>query len=80
MEIELTIDGEKIVMNDFEDPLDLLDDDGNGVVEVCLLEEEEKGKGNNNSGCCVMFLALGSSALLSIWCMVSILGLVGKCC
>jgi hypothetical protein len=57
-------------MNDFEDPLDLLNDDGDGVIEMSILEEEEKhkkGGGNNNSGCCIIFLALGSSALLSIW-------------
>jgi hypothetical protein len=38
------------------DPLDLLDDDGNGTVEICLVEEEEKqGKGgtDNRSGCCL---------------------------
>ena len=29
-------------MNDFDDPLDLLDDDGDGVIEMCLLEKEEK--------------------------------------
>lgn len=48
-------------MEDYEDPLDLLGDDGDGVIEACLLEEEEKrGKngGNNNSGCCLIFLAL----------------------
>ena len=57
-------------MDEFEDPLDLLDDDGDGVIEVCLLEEEEKHEkrgGNSNSGCCFIFLALGSSTFLSIW-------------
>jgi hypothetical protein len=29
-------------MNDTEDPLDLLSDDGDGVVEMSLLEELEK--------------------------------------
>ena len=31
-------------MEDFDDPLDLLDDDGDGVVEVSLFEEVEKFK------------------------------------
>lgn len=31
-------------MDEFDDGLDLLDDDGDGVVETCLLEEEDKGK------------------------------------
>jgi hypothetical protein len=26
-------------MEDYDDPLDLLDDDGDGVVEMCLHEE-----------------------------------------
>ena len=54
------------------DPLDLLDDDGNGTVEICLVEEEEKqGKGgtDNRSGCCLIFLVLGSSLLLAGWCL-----------
>jgi hypothetical protein len=48
-----------MIMEDFEDQLDLLNDDGDGVVEISLLEEEEKGKkggSNNKSGCCVVFL------------------------
>ncbi|MFH1214902.1 MAG: hypothetical protein V1706_00205 [Pseudomonadota bacterium] len=57
-------------MNEHEDPLGLLDDDGDGVIEMCLLEEDEqfqqKGK-NNKKGCCVFLMVLGSSALLSIW-------------
>ena len=63
-------------MDDYEDPLDLLEDDGDGVIEMCLLDEEEKlkkGGGNNNSGCCIIFLALGSSTLLSIWGITKIL-------
>ena len=36
-------------MNDSEDPLDLLDDDGDGVVEMCLLDEEEKREKANVS-------------------------------
>jgi len=63
-------------MDDYEDPLDLLEDDGDGVIEMCLLDEEEKlkkGGSNNNSGCCIIFLALGSSTLLSIWGITKIL-------
>lgn len=63
-------------MDEFEDPLDLLGDDGDGVIEMCLLEEEkkrEKGSGNKNSGCCIIFLALGSPSVLSIWGIIKIL-------
>jgi hypothetical protein len=59
-------------MRDFEDPLDLLDDDGEGVIEMSLLEEEEtrkKGGSNNKSGCCVVFLMLGSSITIFGWCL-----------
>ena len=60
-------------MEDYDDPLDLLDDDGDGVIEMCLLEEEEKlkksGRPGKNSGCCVVFLLLGSSLILAGWCM-----------
>ena len=31
-------------MEDFDDQLDLLDDDGDGVIEMCLVEEEEERK------------------------------------
>jgi hypothetical protein len=49
-------------MNDTDDPLDLLSDDGDGVVEMSLLEEQGKrqGGGSNKCGCCVVFLLLGS--------------------
>ena len=57
-------------MNDLDDPLDLLDDDGDGAVEMSLLEEEEKQKkkgGGHKSGCCVVLLLLGASLSLSCW-------------
>lgn len=58
---------------DFDDDLDLLDDDGDGVIEVCILEEEENGNtSNSKSGCCVVLFVLGSSTLLSIWGMMEI--------
>ena len=44
-------------MNHPDDPLDLLNDDGDGVVEMSLLEEEEKRSktgGSNKSGCCLV--------------------------
>ena len=53
-------------MNDFdENPLDLLDGDGDDAVEMSILfDEDNKGKGGNqssgNSGCCVLLLGLGS--------------------
>ena len=59
-------------MEDFDDPLDLLDDDGDGVIEMSLLEEEEKLKksgSSNKSGCCVVFLLLSSSLITAGWCL-----------
>jgi hypothetical protein len=57
-------------MDDLEDPLDLLNDDGDGVVEMCLLGEEEelKKKGmSGNSGCCLVFLIICSSLAIAGW-------------
>ena len=57
-------------MQDFDDPLDLLNDDGDGVVEVSLFEEEEKlqkGGRGKKSGCCIVFLTLSSSLILAGW-------------
>ena len=59
-----------------DDPLDLLDDDGDGVVEMSLLDEEEKHKksdSNKNTGCCVVFLVLGSSLILAGWRVIQII-------
>jgi hypothetical protein len=59
-------------MKDFDDPLDLLNDDGDGAVEICILEEEEKlikGGASNKSGCCVVLLMLTSSLLIGAWCV-----------
>jgi len=60
-------------MKDFdEDPLDLFDDDGDGVNEMCLLFDED-GKNKQlgsrptgNSGCCVIFLVIGVSIVAGI--------------
>ena len=63
-------------MSDFEDPLDLLNDDGDGVVEISLVEEEEerqKGTKNQKSGCCVVFLILSPSLILAGWCVRELL-------
>ena len=59
-------------MQDYDDPLDLLDDDGDGVVEISLIEEEEKhpkGGRNKNSGCCIVFLLISSSLTIAGWCV-----------
>ncbi len=59
-----------MIMEDFDDQLDLLNDDGDGVIEMSLLEEEEtrkKGGSNNKSGCCVVFLLFSSSLIISGW-------------
>ena len=47
-----------------EDPLDLLEDDGDGVIETAIFfdEEEQKKEGPpQNAGCCIVFLLLGST-------------------
>ena len=57
-------------MSDFDDPLDLLDDDGDGVVEMSLLEDEEKRNktgSSNKNGCCFIFLILSSSLVITGW-------------
>jgi len=56
-------------MEDFDEPFDLDGDGKFGAFEASILEEEtNRKKGDNgNSGCCIVFLALGSSMLLSIW-------------
>lgn len=56
-------------MGDSDDGLDLFDDDGDGVVEMCtLFDEEENGnKSSNNGGCCIVLFALGSSLVYSLW-------------
>ena len=62
-------------MKDFDDPLDLLNDDGDGVVEMSFLEEEEKSPKDGrrkNSGCCVVFLVLSSSLILSKWYVIQV--------
>ena len=58
------------MMDDFDDdPLDLIDDDGDGVIEMSLFfdEEQKKEKGNgprHNGGCCVVLLAVGTSSFV----------------
>ncbi len=58
-------------MEDFDgDPLDLLDDDGDGVIEMGLFfDEDEKNKQSGikppgNSGCCIVLLGIGTSLLV----------------
>lgn len=59
------------MMDPSEDPLDLFDDDGDGVIEMCTLFDEKEKKGgqhpSGNSGCCIVFLAMGGSLLLAGW-------------
>jgi hypothetical protein len=61
-------------MEDFdEDPLDLLEDDGDGVIETCLFFDEDgkdKQSGKKPSGgggCCVVLLGMGTSILMVGW-------------
>jgi len=55
-------------MENFDDPLDLLDDDGDGVVEMGLLgaEKDKKGDDLKNRSCCVALVLFGSF-FLSLW-------------
>ena len=54
-------------MDDFEDdPLDLLEDDGDGVIETILMEEEEKPI-QHRTGCVVLLIGVGSSAGAGWW-------------
>lgn len=48
-----------------DDPLDLLEDDGDGVNEMCLLFDENGDKQNSQkspqgTGCSVMLLCMGA--------------------
>jgi hypothetical protein len=59
---------------DFEEgPLDLIEDDGDGVIEMDLFfDEDEKNKQSGNkppggSGCCIVFLAIGTSIGMAAW-------------
>ena len=58
-------------MEDFdEDPLDLLEDDGDGVIEMDLFFDEDKQSGNKppgGGGCCVVLLGMGTSILMAGW-------------
>jgi len=50
--------------------LDLLNDDGDGVIEMCLLDEAEKrnrGGSANKSGCCLAILLIGSALAIAGW-------------
>lgn len=67
------------MMDDYEDSLDLLDDDGDGVVEMCVMFDEEGknkqggSKPHGNSGCCLAFGAIGASFLFAGWGFVKLL-------
>lgn len=56
-----------------EDPLDLLDDDGDGVIETCLFFDEKQNKNQGgqqppgNSGCCIVLAVIGTSLLVARW-------------
>lgn len=58
-----------------ENPLDLLDGDGDDAIEMSiLLDEKNKGNGGNRpsgkSGCCVLLLGLGSIGTY-VWYFIS---------
>jgi len=56
-------------MDEFEDdPLDLLEDDGDGVIEtILLLDEDEKKTDQLKTGCSVLLLAAGSMVGVGWW-------------
>ena len=59
--------GKGPVQEDFdEDPLDLLEDDGDGVIETILMEEEEKPV-LQRTGCSVLLLGVSSSVGVGWW-------------
>ena len=56
-----------------EDPLDLLEDDGDGVIETILLEEEENKPVQARTGCAVLLFGIVSSTGVSWWFVTSYL-------
>lgn len=55
-------------MNYDEDPLDLFDDDGDGVIEtIVLLDEDNEDPKMPKTGCALLCMALGSSGGLGWW-------------
>ncbi len=55
------------MIND-EDPLDLFEDDGDGVNEMCLLFDEDSKRGDpkgqsRGTGCAVVLLLLAASVI-----------------
>ncbi len=58
-------------MHDFDDdPLDLLEDDGDGVIETILMEDGDKEQPSSprgSSGCCVVLLGIGASVGSGWW-------------
>jgi hypothetical protein len=57
-------------MSHDEDPLDLLEDDGDGVIEMCLFFDKESEKDNpkgppQKAGCGFVLLLMGASVITS---------------
>jgi hypothetical protein len=55
------------IMSYDEDPLDLFEDDDDGVIETILLFDEEKEPLPQKTGCAVLILAVGTSAGFCFW-------------
>ena len=56
------------MMNHDEDPLDLLEDDGDGVNEMCLFFDDGSEKKNSKrspqgTGCAIVLLLMGASII-----------------
>ena len=51
-----------------EDPLDMLEDDGDGVIETILLFDEEEEKDiQTRTGCSILILGVGASVVGTGW-------------
>ena len=54
-------------MSHDEDPLDLFDDDGDGVIETILLDEEEDKQVQARTGCGILLFGIGSTIAGAVW-------------
>ncbi len=55
-------------MSHDEDPLDLFDDDGDGVIEtILLLDEEEEKQVEARTGCGMLLFGIVSTLAGAVW-------------
>jgi hypothetical protein len=58
------------IMSYDEDPLDLFEDDDDGVIETILLFDGEEEPLSQKTGCVVLILAVGTSAGFCSWTLI----------